>query len=149
MPNDVICTNILKEILNLLMIHLYEGVSDLCLNSLDPLSLHRTLMFSLLAMNRHRAFMNESVSMLLVHSRCTALLDKHVKGAPYLLRSFLPSFIRNGPNKSRPQLVNDGPSNVLSFGRFAIFCSPSFPHSNRHLTHFTIRLLTMVLQHTT
>ena len=33
-----------------------------------------------------------------------------------------------------PQLLKGVPSNVLSFGRSAIFCSPSFPCSNQHLT---------------
>ena len=116
---------------------------------LDPLSPSRTLMFPLLAINHHRACMNESVSMLHVHSVCTALLAKHMKSAPYLLSSFLPSFIRNGPNISTPQLVNSGQSNVLSFGSFAIFCLPSFPLSNRHSTHFPIRLLRLVLHQTT
>ena len=51
-----------------------------------------------------------SVSMLQVHSICTALLAKHVKSAPYLLSSILPSFVRDGPNISMPQLVNGGPS---------------------------------------
>ena len=106
-------------------------------------------MLPLLAINCHSACMKESVSILQVYSICTALLAKHVKSALYLLSSFLPSFIRNGPNISTPQLVNGGPSNVLSFGRSAIFCSPSFPLSNRHLTHFPIRLLTIVLHRTT
>ena len=116
---------------------------------LDLLSLCRTLMFPLLAMNCCRVCMNVYVSMLHVHSIYTALLAKHVKSAPYLLSSFLPSFIRHGPNISMPQLVNGGLSNVLSFGRSAIFCSPSFTLSNRHLTHFTIRLLTILLHWTT
>ena len=116
---------------------------------LDPLSLRRTLIFTLLAIYRRRACMKESVSILQVHSICTALLANHVKSAPYLLSSFLPSFIRNGPNISTPQLVNGGPSNVLSFVRSAIFCSPNFPLSNQHLTHFPIRLLTITLQRTT
>ena len=34
------------------------------------------------------------------------MLAKHVKSAPYLLSSFLSSFMRNGPNISMPQLVN-------------------------------------------
>ena len=106
-------------------------------------------MFSILAINHCRACMKESVSILQVHSICTALLAKHVKSVPYLLSSFLLSFMRNGPNISMPQLVNGGPSKVLSFGRSAIFCSPSFPHSNLHLTHFPIRLLTIVLHWTT
>ena len=93
--------------------------------------------------------MNESVSMLHVNSIFAALLAKHVKRALYLLSFFLTSFIRNGPNISMPQFVNGGPSNILSFGRSAIFCSPSFPHSNRHLTHIPIRYLTMVLHWTT
>ena len=106
-------------------------------------------MFPLLAINHRTACMKESVSILQVHSICTALLAKHVKSAPYLLSSFLPSFIRNGPNTSTPQLVNGCPSNVLSSGRSAIFCSPSFPLSNRHLTHFHISLLTIVLHQPT
>ena len=78
--------------------------------------------------------MNKSVSMLHVHSICTVLLTKHVS-ALFLSRSYLsPFFIRNGPNISLLQLVNGGPSNVLSFGRSPIFCSPSFPLSNQHLT---------------
>ena len=83
--------------------------------------------------------------MLHVHSICTALLARHVKSAPYLLSSFLSSFIRNGLNISMPQLVNGGPSNVLSFGRSAIFCLPSFPLGNWHLTHLPVRILTIVL----
>ena len=74
---------------------------------------------------------------------------KHVKSAPYLFSSFLPSFIRNGPNISTPQLVNGVPSNVLSFDRSTIFCSPKFPQTIRHLKHFSIRFLKIVLYLTT
>ena len=119
------------------------------LAKLDPLSLCRALKFPLLVINRCRACMNESVSMLHVRSVCTAMLAKHMKSAPYLLSSFLPSFIRNGSNMSMSQLLNGGQSNVLSFGRSAMFCSPSFPLRNWHLTHFRIRLLTIVLDRTT
>ena len=76
------------------------------------------------------------------------LLAKHVKSAPYLLRSFR-LFIRNGPNISTPQLVNGGPSNFLSLGRSAIFSSPGFHLSHWHLTHFSIRFLTIILHQTT
>ena len=150
MPDDVICTNILKEILVLWSISLKAFPSSFCTpTKLDPLSLCKTLMFPLLEINRRIACMKESVSILQVHSICIALLDKHVKIALYFLSSFLPSFIRNEPKISTPQLVDGGPSNVLSFGRPAIFCLPSFPLSNRHLTHFPIRLLTIVLHRTT
>ena len=87
------------------------------LAKLDPLSLCRALKFPLLVINRRRACMNESVSMLHVRSVCTAMLAKHVKSAPYLLSSFLPSFIKNGSNMPTSQLLNGGQSNVLSFGR--------------------------------
>ena len=98
------------------------------------MSLHRNLMFPLLAINRCRACMNKFISMLHVDSVCTALLTKHVKSSPYLLTSFVPSIIRNGPNISLPKLVNGGPSNVLSFSQSAIFCCPSLPCSNWHMT---------------
>ena len=52
-------------------------------------------------------------------------------------------------NRILPQFVKGGSSIVLSVGRSAIFCSPSFPHNNRHLTHFPIKLLTIVLHRTT
>ena len=116
---------------------------------LYPLSLCQTLTFPLLAINRCRACMKESISMLQVYSICTALLAKHVKSVPYLLSSFLPSFIRNVLNVSRRELVNGGPSNDLSFGRSTIFCLPSFPLNNWHLTHFPIRFLAIVLLRTT
>ena len=90
------------------MIHFFEGVSYffLCSCKISPLSLRRTLMFPLLDINCRRACMKVYASMLQVHSICTALLTKHVKSAPYLLSSFLSSFMRNGPNISMPQLVN-------------------------------------------
>ena len=106
-------------------------------------------MFPLRVTNRRRVCMKESVSRLQLHSIWTALLDKHVDSGPYLLSSFFPSFIRKGPNMSTPQFVKGGSSIVLSVGRSAIFCSPSFPHNNRHLTHFPIKLLTIVLHWTT
>ena len=106
-------------------------------------------MFPLRATKRCRACMKESVCRLQVHSIWTALLDKHVNSAPYLLSSFLPSFIRKGPNMSTPQFVKGDSSVILSVGRSAIFCSPSFPHNNRHLTHFPTKLLTIVLHQKT
>ena len=96
-------------------------------------------------MNCLKAWINESVSILQVHSIWTALLAKQVKSALYLFNSFLPSFIKKGPNMSTLQFVNGGPSRVLSVGKSAIFCSPSFPLSRRHLTHFPTKLLTTVL----
>ena len=98
-------------------------------------------------MNCLKAWINESVSILHVHSVWTALIAKQVKSAPYLFSSFLPSFIKKGPNMSTPQFVNGGPSRVLSFGKSAIFCSPSLPLSRRRLTHF--KFLTTVLHLTT
>ena len=103
---------------------------------------------SIQAINRCRACMRESVSMLQVHSICNALLAKHVKSVPYLLSSFLPSFIRNVLNTSRREFVNGGSSNVLSFGRSTVFCLSSFPLNNWNLTHFPIRFLTIVLLQT-
>ena len=46
-------------------------------------------------------------------------------------------------------MLYSGTSNVWSLGKTAIFCSPIFPHSNQHLTHILIRLLTKVLYQTT
>ena len=106
-------------------------------------------MFPLRATKRCRACMKESVSRLQVHSIWTALLDKHVNSAPNLLSSFLSSFIRKGPNMSTPQFVKGDSSVILSVGRSAIFCSPSFPHNNQHLTHFPTKLLTIVLHRKT
>ena len=100
-------------------------------------------------MNRLKAWINESVSILEVHSIWNALLAKQVKSTPYLFSSFLPSFIKKGPNMSTPQFVNGGPSRVLSVGKSAIFCSPSFPLSRQHLTHFLTKLLTTALHLTT
>ena len=62
----------------------------------------------LCATKQCRACMKESVSGLKVHSIWTALLDKHVNSALYLLSSFLPSFIRKVPNMSTPQFVKGG-----------------------------------------
>ena len=149
-PINVKCTNVLKEELNLLMIYFIVCLFQffLCSHKLEPLSLPNTL-FPLRATNQQRACMKESVSRLQVHSIWTALLDKHVNSAPYLLSSFLPSFIRKGPNMSTPQFVKGGSSIVLSVGRSAICCSPSFPCNNQHLTHFLTKLLTIVLHRTT
>ena len=61
-------------------------------------------------MNRLKAWINESVSILQVHSIWTALFAKQVKSAPYLFNSFLPSFIKKGPNMSTAQFVNGSPS---------------------------------------
>ena len=55
---------------------------------LEPLSLHRTLMLPLLAINCCRACMKESVFILQVHSIFIALLAKNVKSASYLLSTF-------------------------------------------------------------
>ena len=109
----------------------------------------KILIFPLLAMNHLKAWINESVSILQVHSIWTALLAKQVKSVLYLFSSFLPSFIKKGPNMSTPQFVNGGPSRVLSVGKSAIFCSPSLPLSRQHLTHFPTKLLTTVLHLTT
>ena len=95
-------------------------------------------------MNRLKAWINESVSILQVHSIWTALLAKQVKSVLYLFSSFLPSFIKKGPNMSTPKFVNGGPSRVVSVGKSAIFCSPSFPLSRGHLIHFPTKLLTTV-----
>lgn len=46
-------------------------------------------------------------------------------------------------------MLYSGTFNVWSLGETAIFCSPIFPHSNQHLTHFLIRLLTKVMYQTT
>ena len=64
---------------------------------LEPLSLCNTVMVSLCATNWCRACMKKSASRLQVNSVWTALLDKYVNSATYLLNSFLPSFIRKGP----------------------------------------------------
>ena len=124
-------------------------VSSFCApTKLETLSPRNTLMFPLRTTKRRRACMKESVSRLQVHSIWTTLLDKDVNSAPYLLSSFLPSFIRKGPNMSAPQFVKGSSSIVLSVGRSVIFCSPSFPCNNRHLTHFPTKLLTIALHRT-
>ena len=91
--------------------------------------------------------MKEYFSRLQVHS--TALLDKNINSAPYLLNSFLHFFIRKGPNMATTQFVKDSSPIFLSVGRSAIFCSPSFSRNNQHLTHFVTKLLTIVLHQTT
>ena len=110
---QIICTNNLKKILNLLMVHFFEGISYffMCSNKT------RTIVTT---QNPAVPTSGYILSQSLLHSICTALLAKHVKSVMYLLCSFLPSFIRNGLNISMPQLVNGGPSNVLSFGWSAI-----------------------------
>ena len=128
------------------MVHLLKSLCKFPAK-FDPLSQCKILIFPLLAMNRLKAWINESVSILQVHPIWTALLAKQVKSAPYLFSSFLPSFIQKGPNMS--QFVNGGPSRVLSFRKSAIFCSPSLPLSRRHLTHFPTKFLTTVLHLTT
>ena len=114
---------------------------------LEPLSLRNTLMFRFHATNRRRVCMKESLFRLQVHS--TALLDKNLNSAPYLVNSFLHFFIRKGPNMSTTQFAKGSSSIVLSVGRSAIFCFPSFSRNNRHLTHFLTKLLTIVLHQTT
>ena len=108
-----------------------------------------TLMFPLCATNQRRAFKKESISRVQLHSVWTALLDKCVNSAPYLLSSFLPSFIRKGPNMSTSQFAKVGLTVVLSVGRSTIFCSSSFSCYNRHLTHLSTKLQTIVLHLTT
>ena len=51
LPIDVICTNVLKEEFNLLMIHFFVCLFQffLCSQKLEPLSLRNTLMFPLRA----------------------------------------------------------------------------------------------------
>ena len=87
-------------------------------------------------MNRLKACINESVSILQLRSVWTVLLAKQVKSAPYLFNFFLPSSIKKGPNMSTPHFVNGGPSRVLSVGNSAIICSSNITLSRRHLTHF-------------
>lgn len=92
--------------------------------------------------NHHRARINKSAPMLQELSVWTTL-SNHVKSAPYLLYSFLPFFLKNWFNISSPQLANCGPSNVLPLGKSVVF---SFACSNQNLTHFLVRLLTLVLK---
>ena len=128
----VICTNVLKEELNLLMIHFIVCLSQFFLCS-------KCIQVDLGAFTFR----------LQVHSIWTPLLDKHINSAPYYLSSFLRSFIRKGPNKSTPQFVKGCLSTLLSVGRSAIFYSPSFSRISRHLTHFPTKLLTIVLHRMT
>ena len=100
-------------------------------------------------MNSLKAWINESVSMLQVHSLWTALLAKRVKGASYLFSSFLPSFNKKGLNMSTPHLKNGGQSGVQSIGSSATFCSSSFPLNRRHFTQFPTKLLPIMLYLTT
>ena len=65
------------------------------------------------------------------------------------LSTFPFSFIRNCQNIFTPLFLNGGLSNFLSFVRPVIFCSSSFPLSNRHLKYFPTILPTMDLHRTT
>ena len=93
--------------------------------------------------NCHRARINKSAPMLQELSVWTTPLSNHVKNAPYLLYFFPPFFRKNWLNISTPQLANCGPSNVLPIAKSVLF---SFACSNQNLTHFLVRLLTLVLK---
>ena len=64
---------------------------------LVPLSHRISLTGPRRAMKRRSTLRKQSVSREVATSMWTALLTRHVKSAPYLLCSFLLSFVINGP----------------------------------------------------
>ena len=73
-----------------------------------PLSEYITVALPLLAINRQRDIMKESVDKEWATSRCTLLVTRQVKRQPYIFSCFLRCFTFRGPKKSPPTFENAG-----------------------------------------
>lgn len=149
--NNVVCNTTLKEVNKSFNCPYLIGIFNFFLysNKIRPIITAQNHNFSSPSYNCCRACINESVSMLHVRSMFTSLQPIHVKSAPYFLRSFLPSLIKKVLDTSTPQLLYSDLFNVQSLGKGGIYCSLSFLCTKQILTHFPIRLFTMVLHRTT
>ena len=85
-----------------------------------PLSEYVTVALPLLAINRRRDVMKESVDKKWATSRCTPLVTRQVKRQPYLFSCFLRCFTFRGPKKSTPTFENAGATCRRSAGSPAI-----------------------------
>ena len=92
----------------LFLIHFLQSLSKLLSvpTKFAPLSDLIDLTMPCLAINLHKVWIKESISIVQISSICTALLAKQVNKAQYRLRLDLLSLMMNGPNMSTPQWVN-------------------------------------------
>ena len=85
-----------------------------------PLSEYVTVALPLLAINRRRDVMKESVDKKWATSRCTPLVTRQVKRQPYLFSCLLRCFTFRGPKKCTPTFENAGATCRRSAGSSAI-----------------------------
>ena len=98
-----------------------------------------SFMFPRRAIKFISVWISDSISMFCTTSRCTARLDGQLNMIPYHFISFLYCLIKNGPNISNPTYVTSGSVLILSAGKSAIFCSPTFPRTYQHLTYLAMK----------